>query len=293
MATHRTFTRALVAGLIFIMFLTVFAANSQARDQAVQIKGGQEAPRFAYPWMVALVTMGSSPAEDTFCGGVLIAPSWVVTAAHCVKGVHDSDFRVILGLHNLRTDVGQERFVAYRGIYCYHRIDCNSDDGDIALIKVVYPFNIDTSTLPRVSSSVVPIGSFGKTMGWGLKVPSVPASQEQLLYEVDLPIVDRSTCDKAFKTAIPPAVCPQPDDYFDVTPNMICAGLAPASTPQQGKDACEGDSGGPLIVQESGQWKLVGITSWGAPCNCPAIYAVFTDVSKFKSWIDCILGGGQ
>jgi len=47
MATHRTFTRALVAGLIFIMFLTVFAANSQARDQAVQIKGGQEAPRFA------------------------------------------------------------------------------------------------------------------------------------------------------------------------------------------------------------------------------------------------------
>ncbi len=71
-----------------------------------------------------------------------------------------------------------------------------------------------------------------------------------------------------------------------VTENMLCAGIETIETEKIG--FCEGDTGGPIIVQEGNTWKLAGISSWqglNAECGQKGLYDVFTRISKFKNFI--------
>lgn len=83
------------------------------------------------------------------------------------------------------------------------------------------------------------------------------------LYKVDVPIVDRDTCNDAYGG--------------DITDGMVCAGLEAG-----GKDACQGDSGGPLTIDGT----LVGVVSWGNGCARPGYYGVYSNVGKFADWIE-------
>ena len=66
----------------------------------------------------------------------------------------------------------------------------------------------------------------------------------------------------------------------EITPNMICAGY-----PQGGKDACNGDGGGPLIVQSKESAVIYGIVSWGRGCAQPRAPGVYTRVTNYIDWI--------
>lgn len=59
----------------------------------VRIVGGTEAPQGAWPWQAQLRDIYAS-RDEQYCGGTLVAPQWLVTAAHCVTGMKPSDFRV-------------------------------------------------------------------------------------------------------------------------------------------------------------------------------------------------------
>jgi len=93
------------------------------------------------------------------------------------------------------------------------------------------------------------------------------------LQEVDVPIVSNATCNTSYGG--------------EITANMICAGYA-----QGGKDACYGDSGGPLFVpDETGTgWVQVGVVSWGEGCALPNYYGVYARVSRYQSWIESYVG---
>uniref|UniRef100_UPI00358E43EA coagulation factor VII-like n=1 Tax=Myxine glutinosa TaxID=7769 RepID=UPI00358E43EA len=67
---------------------------------------------------------------------------------------------------------------------------------------------------------------------------------------------------------------------YVVTRNMLCAGGGHA-----GKDACSGDSGGPLTVEKKGVWYLAGLVSWGEGCARPGKYGMYTKVSRYLTWI--------
>jgi trypsin len=93
-----------------------------------------------------------------------------------------------------------------------------------------------------------------------------------VLLNVDVPVVDRATCR---------AQLADPNSLYTVTENNICAGYASG-----GRDACSGDSGGPLL-DASGT--LQGIVSWGFSCALPETPGVYTRVSNYIAFIQSYL----
>jgi trypsin len=85
--------------------------------------------------------------------------------------------------------------------------------------------------------------------------------------KVDVPIVDRETCDQQYEQT-----------GRDVTTDMLCAGVD-----EGGKDACQGDSGGPVYDADNA---LVGVVSWGLGCARPGFAGVYARVGHFVSWIE-------
>ena len=114
--------------------------------------------------------------------------------------------------------------------------------------------------------------------GWGDRKQRLPrlARLEKRLLKAEVPVVDQSTCIKA-------------NSKYIVTDNMFCAGYFNGTY----GDACEGDSGGPLAIDNSlsmnvaaERWVLAGVISWGRGCEGIGTYGVYTRVSKFVRWIN-------
>jgi secreted trypsin-like serine protease len=108
-------------------------------------------------------------------------------------------------------------------------------------------------------------------VGWGELQEGSGIFPEDL-YEVEVPIVSRSTCNATYGAAF--------------TQNMFCAGYS-----QGGKDTCQSDSGGPLMAIEQGKYVQFGLTSWGAGCAKPNFYGIYTRLSNFENWISSYTSG--
>ena len=101
--------------------------------------------------------------------------------------------------------------------------------------------------------------------GWGTL--SSGGSTPDYLQQVQVPVVSRARCDKAY-----------PGKIHD---SMICAGLD-----QGGIDSCQGDSGGPMVCETGGRFYLQGVTSWGYGCASPGKFGVYAKVKYLLSWIN-------
>ncbi len=260
---------------VILMILSLGLGNTGADDTisheiSGRIVGGHEAEPGAWPWMAALV----SSYEDSlyygqFCGGTLIHPSWVVTAAHCVDSESPETVDVVLGVHDLENDTGDRIRVKRIIINPYY--DSLSSDSDIALLELER--NASQSHLSPIESESSLEGEEATLIGWGVTDPDFYVSPERL-QEVSVPIVSNEICREAY------------GDESEVSDNMLCAG-----DEEGGKDTCWGDSGGPLMVRQNGDWKLAGITSWGEGCAIPGYYGVYTRVSNFKDFIGEYVSG--
>ncbi|MGI8605291.1 MAG: S1 family peptidase [Verrucomicrobiales bacterium] len=238
-----------------------------------KIRGGQEAQRGAWPWMAALVNRTATDLyNDHSCAGVLIAPYWVVTAAHCVYGESSATLDVVIGVHNLQTDTTYQRRHIREIIRHPDFSETTGFGSDIALllleqpVPTVSPLEIiddPALALPGVMATIL---GWGATDGAGNVYPSV-------LQTAQVPIVSLEV-----------ANAPEVHD------GTLTATMLPAGFAQGGVDACAGDSGGPLLVRDvDGQrWMLAGVTSFGkadAFCGAPNNYGVYTRVSSFRSWL--------
>ncbi len=245
---------------------TVYADHNDYR-----IVGGVESEVNAWPWMTALVHANLSTDTGRFCSGSLIHPRWVLTAAHCLEEfdedmAHDGyiapdEIHAVVGIHNLSTNSG-ERIKVKRIVP--HPDFAEKRVPDIALIELEAPSS--KMAIPVYSGTSSLEGIMGTVIGWG--------AASNALNQVDVPIVSNTECSETMSQTA--------GYYYEITRLEMCAGYK-----QGGKDSCDGDSGGPLMVQSSqSSWLLAGVVSWGEGCAEPGYYGVYTRISAVIGFIN-------
>lgn len=266
---------------VLVTVILLVGAMMQGKNTAVaemnipDIIGGQEAVPGAWPWMAALVTASEPNAYNgQFCGGALIAPEWVITAAHCFNSTDPTQVDVVLGRHLLSSNEGQRHQVAQ--IILHPAYNTTTNDSDMALLRLATPSSQPVIPLVRpATANLANPGVNATVTGWGNMDSGGGSNFPDALHQVTLPIVSNE-------------VCNGPDSYNGgITANMVCAGFASG-----GFDSCQGDSGGPLIVPSptAPGWAQAGVVSFGIGCAQPNFYGVYARVANFYSWVESHTG---
>ena len=238
-------------------------------EETSKILGGVQAAPGAWPWIAALLYANDSNVFSAqFCSGVLIDKSWVLTAAHCVQGMSAQGIQVAVGAWDLTAFTGSRTPV--RSIRIHPQFSSTSLYNDIALVELSVPSAIQPIALFSGESvdNTPPtlLGKLVTVLGWGVADSATSWYYPEILRQVSLPVVADSTCN---------------DIYINpVLPSQFCAGY------WEGKDACEGDSGGPAVVQVDGHWVHAGIVSAGVSCQeYFGWYGKYTRTSAYLSFI--------
>jgi len=266
-----------IGSLCVLLTMLSFPLSAEPTQDSsrTRIIGGGDADE--WPWMVLIKY---EHHNDVFCGGSLIYPDWILTAAHCVDGFSSNappltpnEMSVIVGLHNrTRIDEEGEQLEISRVIqHPQWKSSNKSSPFDIALLQLKTPSTQPPIVLPL--NSATEVGEETIAIGWGNLTTETNSPVADILQEVELPLVSNETCQTAYI-----------NDY-EIIDSMLCAGYA-----EGGKDTCFNDSGGPLMVFKDNQWLQVGITSYGGKhngprCAGPDAYGVYTRVSAFIDFI--------
>jgi hypothetical protein len=264
-------TKQAVILYALILLGLLWAASAAHAQIKPRIIGGHDADQGEYPWMAALYHAEYSPFDGQFCGGVLVHPRYVLTAAHCVEWAYGPDaFKVLIGRTTLSSSAGVIR--AVKGWIKHPDYDNWTLAHDLALVMLDTP--VDAPALSLIGAGEAALwtpGATATTIGWGATQYDT-AVVPNVLQEVEIPIVSDETCLNVLGRYFIPDV-------------MLCAGVLGAS-PGTGLDPCYGDSGGPLMVKTgSGDWRLVGLVDWGFECGSDRFYGAFSEVAPHREWI--------
>jgi len=242
------------------------AAASVARSDGpnISVVNGRDAPKCTWRWQTSL---GST---KTSCGGTLIDPEWVLTAAHCKPKY---SMKTTTGINNQIYDwwSGPDMQSRQQGDWFQHPNYSKVTSGsDIALIRVTPPYEmndcVNLACLPK--NGDIPPGSKCWITGFGtLKSGGQTA---EVLQQAEVTTMSNSDCRKT-------------SNGNSINPTMLCAG---GRNSQGITDTCQGDSGGPLVCQTGGSWTVYGVVSWGNGCARPNNPGVYARVHNMVGWIE-------
>ncbi|MBV6658690.1 MAG: serine protease [Devosiaceae bacterium] len=268
--------------------LTVPAAHAFCSDGRVM--GGCVTSIETFPWQVSLFrTGGSNRVQAHFCGGTVVAPGWVLTAAHCVEEFVPTDpspMAVFFGSTSLE-EGGQ--VVDVQTIYTHpDYLGVGADD--IALLELRTPISAPTVALVSAENAdrFEERGTEAVIAGWGNAPGALvlsgtvggkgPERAEEtvevfgtspVLLAAEVPLVRAARCDERGNDEV------------------LCAGFR-----REQVDACAGDSGGPLLIRDGDQFIQAGIVSGGTLCVDEGDrFTTYTRVSAYEDWIAATLAG--
>ncbi|XP_026198923.1 granzyme A-like [Anabas testudineus] len=223
-----------------------------------EIIHGKEVTPHSMPYMALLKNRTNSPV----CGGILISPSWVLTAAHC-KEIKT----VLLGLHSITNEKNEKNSRQVQKVkkqFPHPCFDKEDKINDLMLLKLDKPVK-QTKTVGwlKLGNSVKDpeAGTICVVAGWGT-TNNIVQKMSDVLMSVNVTVVDRRKCNSPKHYDLNPVI----------TSGMICAG----SDGKDSADTCQGDSGGPLLCNGA----LVGVTSYGRRCGMrkfPGVYAFLSE----------------
>lgn len=271
---RRPFARALAGALTLAAGAAAapLAQTPQAAADSVVI-GGKPVKVADSPWVVALASRDrfGGTRGGQFCGGVIVSPTRVLTAAHCLGrevlgGPVESvpDFRVIAGRTELGAGDGRE--IAVRGARVNPGYDPRTNSGDLAVLELAEAVPAHHA-LPLAGAghaaytagTEAAVYGWGDTSGFGDYAYGLRAAQVTVLAD--------EVCGRAY---------PGDADGQYRAETMVCAGDGGG-----GKDACQGDSGGPLVAQG----RLIGLVSWGRGCGRADSPGVYTRVAPLAGFV--------
>ncbi|KAB0803179.1 hypothetical protein PPYR_00149 [Photinus pyralis] len=244
--------------LVLLLTAVTLAAGAKLQNATPprldgKIVGGKPVKIEDYPYQVSLQYYGSH-----ICGGSIIGPNKVLTAAHCTSGSSASS----LSIRHSSTYKGSEGVVIkVASIAQNPAYNPSTISDDVTVLTLAEPIKDSDIGKPiaMVEANATEGDREAVCTGWGTL--SSGGSSPRQLQAVDVKEVDRKECNESYGG--------------DITDTMICFG-------SPGKDSCQGDSGGPLVVGE----KQVGIVSWGYGCAHPEYPGVYAHVASLRTFID-------
>jgi len=240
------------------------SSDEPGKDES-KIVGGEPVEPHSIPWQVKL--------GDVTCGGTIICPRFVMTAAHCPEAKE-----VYVGVHNVKDDLTEDKKHVVKKIHVHPKY--NGHNYDYAIMELMNPISINAYAkaifLPDGSEKYNDKSLF-LTSGWGATISPDKNSSDTLL-SVTVPFVPHGVCK---------------DIFSQLTPQEMCAGDI-----ENGKiDSCVGDSGGPLawLDPKTDQVKLSGVVSFVSKSGCdkpglPHKPSVYADVINQLDWIKEVTG---
>ncbi|MFE3370379.1 trypsin-like serine protease [Streptomyces sp. NPDC059173] len=249
------------------------------RSADPKIIGGSDALISEAPWMVQLHyyddkgTSGTDDDESYFCGGTLVAPAKVLTAAHCVDGLDwNKNGAVVGGTAKLPTggDLNGGQAVGVWRQWVHPAYDDAELSSDVAVLTL--GATLPYKTLQPASGAETALykeGTRATVYGWG-RTSSTSDAISPTLRKATVPVNSDSTCASFYGAEF-------------VAGKMACAGLPAAGQDEGTVSPCNGDSGGPLVVNG----RIAGVVSWGVrDCVATGAYSVYSKVSSFFGQIN-------
>ena len=238
--------------------------NSGADEQisTLDIVGGSAVSATQYSnYFTSIVSLRIYGSH--FCGGTLIAPNKVITAAHCLADFSSSSIRnnikVVLGNTSLKSSAGTETFKV-SAFKIHEKYSSRNTQNDIAIITLDGNSRFEPAPI-NTDASLPVVGSKTYVAGWGSTREG--GSISSALKYTSVTVVSNDECADAYGSSI--------------TQRNLCAYTAKT-------DSCQGDSGGPLYSYDGQKLTLVGIVSWGNGCARAGYPGVYTRVTEFPTY---------